>query len=277
MILFSSSSRAVCLVALLATGVAHAQEPQSPQAPSRTTIDTPAGGWRASDSTQRDFVQTVNYPASNVNTEGRSKGALIAGRVAKDIASSAKADGRRQPARLIVDGIALPLDVADDGRFARPWSFGPGAHGVSVQPGGGGGSDRRVQFYEANANRVAPKLRVVLSWDTDMTDIDLHVVSPDGQHVWYGDRVVANGGALDVDVTTGFGPEIYAHPSPAPGVYHVYVNYFGAGERDDAITVAQVSLIENEGTPREKQQVFRVPLRKPGELTLVRSFVVAGR
>jgi uncharacterized protein YfaP (DUF2135 family) len=273
MSLHSLRSLTWCLVATLAAGVAQAQA----QEPSRTTIDTPAGGWRASDSTQRDFVQAVTYPASNVNTEGRNKSALIAGRVAKDIAGAAK-DGR-QPARLVVDGVALPLDVADDGRFARPWSFGPGAHGVSVRPAGsgGGGGERRVQFYEANANRVAPQLRVVLSWDTDMTDIDLHVVSPDGQHVWFADRVVANGGALDVDVTTGFGPEIYAHPSPAPGVYHVYVNYFGAGERNDVITVAQVSLIENEGTPREKQQVFRVPLRKPGELTLVRSFVVAGR
>jgi uncharacterized protein YfaP (DUF2135 family) len=59
-----------------------------------------------------------------------------------------------------------------------------------------------------------------------------------------------------------------------PGIYHVYANYFGAGERLDALTVAQVAVIENEGTAREKQQVFRVPLRKPGELTLVRSFVV---
>lgn len=264
MSLLSSSSRMTCLAALaMVVATAHAQEA------SRTTIDNPAGGWRASDSTQRDFVQSVNYPASNVNTEGRSKSALIAGRIAKDIASAG-----RKPARLVVDGVALPLDVADDGRFARPWSFGPGAHGVSVK---GSGGERRVQFYEANASRVAPRLRVVLSWDTDMTDIDLHVVSPDGQHVWYGDRVVANGGALDVDVTTGFGPEIYANPSPLPGVYHVYVNYYGAGERNDVITVAQVAVIENEGTPREKQQVFRVPLRKPGELTLVRSFVVAGR
>ena len=266
MSLLSSSLRTIGLAALAMVAAAHAQE--SP----RTTIETPAGGWRASDSTQRDFVQTVTYPASNVNTEGRSKSALIAGRVAKDIANAG-----RKPARLVVDGVALPLDVADDGRFARPWSFGPGAHGVSVKSGSTGGGERRVQFYEANANRVAPRLRVVLSWDTDMTDIDLHVVSPDGQHVWYGDRVVDNGGALDVDVTTGFGPEIYANPGPVPGVYHVYVNYYGAGERDDVITVAQVAVIENEGTPREKQQVFRVPLRKPGELTLVRSFVVAGR
>lgn len=256
--------RAWALALATVATAASAQDAHDPQ------IDTPYGGWRASDSTERDFVQSVHYPASNVNTEGRSARALIAGRIGRDVAASPKS---REPARLVVDGVALPLDVQPDGRFARPWSFGPGAHGVSVR-GAGGGADKRVQFVEANPNRVAPKLRVVLSWDTDMTDLDLHVVSPDGQHVWYGERVVRNGGALDVDVTTGFGPEIYAHPSPPPGIYHVYVNYYGAGDQPDAITVAQVALVENEGTPREKQQVFRVPLRKPGELTLVRSFVM---
>ena len=41
------------------------------------------------------------------------------------------------------------------------------------------------------------------------------------------------------------------------------------------ITTAEVAIIEHEGTLREKQQTFRVPLRKPGELTQVRSFLVA--
>ncbi len=67
-----------------------------------------------------------------------------------------------------------------------------------------------MQFFEAHAGRPQARLRVVLSWDSDGTDLDLHVVSPDGVHVFYGNRVGANGGALDVDVTTGFGPEIYA-------------------------------------------------------------------
>lgn len=264
-------------LALLALAtLAAAQDTPAPPLPAGgagTVVTAPRGGWRASASTQQDFVQDVHYPASNVNTEGRSASALIAGRIARDVAGTPK--NGREPARLIVDGVALPLSVNPDGSFARPWSFGAGSHGVAVRPAGGDAkSGKRVQFIEANAGRVSPRLRVVLSWDTDHTDLDLHVVSPDGQHVWYGQRVVPNGGALDVDVTTGFGPEIYAAPVPVPGVYHVYVNYFGAGEREDVITVAQVAVIENEGTPSEKQQTFRVPLRKPGELTLVRSFVV---
>ena len=137
------------------------------------------------------------------------------------------------------------------------------------------GEVKRRQFYEAAGRpRRRRACASCSSWDSDNTDLDLHVVGPDGSHVFYGDRVAANGGALDVDVTTGFGPEIFATQAPLTGLYHVYVNYYGAGDRRDVITTAQVAIIQDEGTPREKQQVFQVPMRKPGELTLVRSFLV---
>ncbi len=256
---------ALCALALLAASPLHAQ----------VRIETPAGGWRASASQQQDFIQEVHYPAAAVNSNGRSASALIRGHVAG--ARKASEGDARLPGRLVVDGAAMPLEIGADGRFSRPWSFGAGAHGVTViAPGAAGEAAprQRVQFIETNRGRGAVKLRVVLSWDSDNTDLDLHVVSPDGQHVFFGDRVAANGGALDVDVTTGFGPEIYAIPAPPPGTWHVYVNYYGAGERRDVITVAQVAVIQNEGSLAEKQQSFRVPMRKPGELTLVHSFVV---
>jgi uncharacterized protein YfaP (DUF2135 family) len=239
----------------------------------QTVLDSPRGGWQVPPDVERDFEQRVTYPAASVNTRGSSEEALIRGHVAG--APKARQDGPREPARLVVDGIAMPLSVDDGGQFGRPWSFGPGAHGVEVRAPDG--KVARRSFYVANANRVAPRLRVVLAWDTDRTDLDLHVVAPDGSHVWYGNRIAENGGALDVDVTTGFGPEIYASPSPLTGAYHVYVQYYGAGERRDAITTAQVTIIQDEGTPAEKQETFRVPMRKPGELTLVRSFMVGAR
>lgn len=235
-------------------------------------IDTPTGGWRAAPTQQQDFLQEVHYPAASVNSARNSSASRIQGHIAA--APKAADGGARQPGRLVVDGVELPLEIGPDGRYARPWSFGAGSHGVTVQAPGPRGARRQVQFVEANRDRGAAKLRVVLSWDSDGTDLDLHVISPDGQHVFYGDRVGANGGALDVDVTTGFGPEIYAIPSPPAGTWHVYANYYGAGERRDVITVAQVAIIENEGSLHEKRQTFRVPLRKPGELTLVRSFVI---
>ncbi|MNP45503.1 hypothetical protein D3C76_1394300 [compost metagenome] len=121
---------------------------------------------------------------------------------------------------------------------------------------------------------------MLLSWDSDNTDLDLHLVTPDGGHVWYGDRSLANGTALDVDVTTGYGPEIIASPSPLKGQYLVYVNYYGGGygasdgqvRAAQELTTAQITVITEEGTANEKQESFLVPMRAPGELTLVRRF-----
>jgi uncharacterized protein YfaP (DUF2135 family) len=240
-------------------------------ATAQVRIDDPKAGWRVAPTQQKDFLQEVHYPASNVNTNATSAAALIRGHIA-GMKKADKPDAARRPATLVVDGIAMPMVVGEDGRFERPWSFGSGAHGIEVRSPDG--QVKRTTFYEAQKDRVPTRLRVILNWTSDNTDLDLHVVSPDGQHVFYGNRVSPNGGALDVDVTTGFGPEIYATPAPVQGIYHVYVNYYGSGERRDVITVAQVTIVQDEGSPREKQQVFRVPMRKPGELTLVRSFIV---
>jgi uncharacterized protein YfaP (DUF2135 family) len=239
---------------LLASG-AHAQ----------VTIDAPKGGWRNSAGEREEYSQPVNYPAASVTLQpGQSETAQIRGR----IAGAAKG----KPATLVVNGAAMPLEVREDGSFARPYSFGSGANGVEVRAPDGKGR-ARAQFYDAYQGKTQARLRVVLSWDTPGTDLDLHVVGPDGAHAWYGNRVMPNGGALDVDVTTGYGPEIFSSTAPRSGNYHVYVNYYGSGQDNSALTVAQVSIITNENTAREKQQTFQVPMRAAGELTLVRSFV----
>ena len=243
----------------------------------QVSIDAPRGSWKHSGGEAAQHMQEVNYPASRVNAgrqgsnrDGFKTGAAIRGQILNA--------PKRVPQLLVVNGIAMPLSVDAEGRFARPYSFPPGSNNVEVRS-----SDRkfvrRVNFYDANPNRQRIGLRIVLSWDTDMTDLDLHVISPDGQHVFYGRRVAANGGALDVDVTGGYGPEIFAIPSPPHGLWQVYVNYFGGGGSGDGegfnseITIAQIALITGEGTPDEKQQSFRVPMRRPGELTLIKSFV----
>lgn len=262
-------NRLAPILMLAAASACHAQ----------VAIDAPLGGWSHSGGETAGHMQDVHYPASRVNTgatryndDGEAMAAAIRGRIAQAAGSKS-----RRPHLLVVNGVPLPLSTDDSGRFARPYSFPPGANSLEVRS-----ADRkhvrRVSFYDANASRQRVGLRVVLSWDTDMTDLDLHVVSPDGNHVFYANRVAKNGGALDVDVTGGFGPEIYAIPSPPRGNWQIYVNYFGGMDMgneaaDKAITLAQVAIITHEGTPDEKRQVFRVPLRRPGELTLVKSFV----
>ncbi len=230
-------------------------------------IDAPQSGWRKSSKESVKFTQTVNYPASSVNTqEDQSKFAMIKGKI-----THIGKTNTNDPYKLIVNGIAMPIALNGDS-FSRPYFFGPGSNGIEVRSHDG--KDRsRVQFYESNPSMVHPKLTVLLSWDTNETDLDLHVISPDGKHCWYGERVIDNGGALDVDVTTGYGPEIYSTPAPIKGTYLVYLNYYGSGPRDD-LTVAQVTIVTNQNSIDEKKETISIPMRRPGDLTLVHSFVV---
>lgn len=228
-------------------------------------ITSPQSGWRNSSKEVLQFTQEVNYPASSVNTRAeQSNFALIKGKIAGKQKTN-------EPHKLIVNGVAMPLRIDEDG-FSRPYIFGSGSNNVEIRSPDN--KDRaRVQFYETNSLAVQPKLSVLLSWDSDNTDVDLHVISPDGKHVWYGERVSENGGALDIDVTTGYGPEIFSTPNPIKGTYLVYINYYGGRSKTD-LTVSNVTIFMNQNTLDERKETFVVPLRSPGAVVLAHSFVV---
>ena len=235
-------------------------------AQAQVTIDAPKSGWRNSAGAQEEYTQAVNYPAASVNLQpGQAETAQIRGRIAGAV--------KGKPATLVVNGVAMPMEVGENGSYARPYGFGSGSNSVEVRSPDGR-SRARTQCVDSYQGKTQARLRIVLSWDSAGTDLDLHVVTPDGGHAWYGNRVLKDGGALDVDVTTGYGPEIFSSAAPLKGNYHVYVNYYGSGENTSVLTVARLSIITNEGTPREKMQSFQVPMRAAGELTLVKSFVL---
>ena len=235
-------------------------------AQAQVTIDAPRSGWRNSAGATEEYTQAVNYPAASVNLQpGQAETAQIRGRIAGAI--------KGKPATLVVNGVAMPMEVGEDGSYGRPYGFGSGSNSVEVRSPDGR-SRARTQFVDSYQGKTQARLRIVLSWDSPGTDLALHVVTPDGGHAWYGNRVLKDGGALDVDVTTGYGPEIFSSAAPLKGNYHAHVNYYGSGENTAMLTVARLSIITNEGTPREKLQSFQVPMRAAGELTLVKSFVL---
>lgn len=231
-------------------------------ADSSTTTTRPTNGWHYSDSNQGNFSQTVNYPATHMNSGGHAWSALIEGQI--------KAMPKGQPATMIANGVAMPLSVEESGHYQRPYAFGSGSNSLEVR--GANGDKSRHQFYEANTGKVPAKLRIVMSWDTDHTDVDLHVVTPNREHAWYGQRTIPSGGSIDMDATDGYGPEIFATPNAVHGTYLIYANYYG-GESSKVITTVTVTIISNENTPNEKQQSFIVPLRKVGELVQVAQFI----
>lgn len=226
----------------------------------------PMGGWRFSPSDRADFKQTTNYPASRTNTGGHALSSLIMGEIKNNPKDS------KTPYQLVINGANMPLDVNEAGQYARPYAFGAGSNSVEIKSPSGKSVVKR-QFYEANTGKAPAKLRIVLAWDSDHTDVDLHVVTPNGEHAWYGQPTIPSGGSIDIDATDGFGPEIFATSNAVHGTYQVYANYYGGNSDAQVITRCKIAVISDENTPNEKQQNFIVPLRKAGELTLVKSFV----
>src|SRR4051812_38444876 len=57
------------------------------------------------------------------------------------------------------------------------------------------------------AAHAATTTRATLTWDTDDTDIDLHVWDADGNHAYFADQQAIPDSELDIDILYGFGPE----------------------------------------------------------------------
>ena len=118
-------------------------------------------------------------------------------------------------------------------------------------------------------------LRVVLGWDADNTDIDLHVTDPDGQVAYYGQPRTRQGGRMSADFTGGYGPEEFALRKPKPGVYTVRANFFGHRQQLLApATSLMLRLATGFGTAAEREQRVMLRLGNAGENVLVGEFRV---
>ena len=75
------------------------------------------------------------------------------------------------------------------------------------------------------------EITVTLAWETT-DDLDLHLVEPDGTHIYYENRTSENGAHLDIDMNAG--GRASANPienicytrTPPSGTYKIYVDFF---------------------------------------------------
>jgi tetratricopeptide (TPR) repeat protein len=99
-----------------------------------------------------------------------------------------------------------------------------------------------------------PPIVVIATWNTDKTDVDLHVTEPDGEECYYNRKTTKRGGHITRDVTDGYGPEMYmSSESAESGTYKVSVQYFSSDQnRASTRSKVYVSIYQYWGTPNEK-------------------------
>jgi uncharacterized protein YfaP (DUF2135 family) len=110
-------------------------------------------------------------------------------------------------------------------------------------------------------------VRIVLTWDTDNTDMDLWVTEPSGERCYYSHALTMAGGMLSRDFTAGYGPEEYLIHRALPGEYRIQAHYYGTRAQTLAgPTTLQATVITNFGRPNETRQAMTLRLTDPKEL-----------
>lgn len=133
-----------------------------------------------------------------------------------------------------------------------------------------GAKPKAPEFDSAYRRDLPMKLRIVMSWDADETDIDLHVLEPNGEEAFYGHRRTSEGGFVSEDVTTGYGPEEYLKKELESGTYKVLSNYFASHQTKlTGATTVTATVYTDWGTAQERRQVLTLRLDKPKSKHLI--------
>jgi uncharacterized protein YfaP (DUF2135 family) len=167
-------------------------------------------------------------------------------------------------ATLVINGIPQTVPLSQ-GRFSVNAVAAAGTNLIEVIAGD---ARDKVSFF---AKVPARDIKVVLTWDT-ATDVDLWVIDPEGNKCYYGNRSTPRGGNLDVDITTGYGPETFSMLKALPGTYSVQVQYYSA--YDIPVTKVNVYVLKYDGTPKEERKDFQFVMTAPGQVYHICDFQI---
>lgn len=133
------------------------------------------------------------------------------------------------------------------------------------------GLGERCAEFEAGEEPYSygcPTERARLDWDTDNTDIDLHIWDENGVHSWYGDRHAIAESELTTDIRYGFGPEHFYDEAERPSTRRFtyglcFYDYNANGPAPP--TTATVTVRDPGGGTRKLNHV----LQRPGDGVLL--------
>lgn len=130
------------------------------------------------------------------------------------------------------------------------------------------------EYDEKLRDNLDTDIRIIMAWDADATDIDLHVAEPGGEEAYYGHNRTARGGLVSQDITDGYGPEEYLIRRAPQGSYAVKANYYGSGQQTVVgPATATATVYTDWGRPTEKRQTLALRLDKPRDMVTLGSIV----
>jgi len=95
---------------------------------------------------------------------------------------------------------------------------------------------------------LAPSTHFVLAWETDASDLDLHVIDGAGERASYHHPALSSGGALRADVTDGYGPEQFTISGPARAYpYTLEAQSFAQGPTGYGLGTLQILAHDGKG------------------------------
>ncbi len=123
-----------------------------------------------------------------------------------------------------------------------------------------------IPVDERLIQRLDLDIRIVMTWDADLTDLDLWVTEPSGEKAMYNHPLTTIGGKVSRDFTQGYGPEEYLLRRAMPGPYKIETNFFGSSAQAliGAVTL-QVDVFTHYGRPNEERQSVTLRLKDSKE------------
>jgi len=120
-------------------------------------------------------------------------------------------------------------------------------------------------------------VRIVMSWDADATDVDLHVLEPSGEEAMYNHNRTTIGGLVSKDFTQGYGPEEYMLRRAMPGPFKIFAHYYGSRQQTviGPCTIT-ATVFTDFGRPTQKKQVLTLRLDKPREKADIGEIQIGG-
>jgi len=166
--------------------------------------------------------------------------------------------------RTVINGLPIIMKSYDSFRII---SLSRGINTIAVSeyfPDGTNKIYGASDYVTIFADVTPVPLKIIHTWDTEDNYIDVYIKEPTGEVCYYAHRYTKLGGIMDIGSdTVGYGPQIYVMPFPNPGVYEIYVQYWGGSRSKLSEITTYVILYE--GTEKEKRYIFNATLTAPGD------------